>query len=657
MALNETRLETWKQIAGYLDKDVRTVIRWEKERGLPVHRVPGEKRSVVYAWPSEVTEWLKSSGALANGTAGGAGLQVSAASAPPGRGSWILASIITALLAAAGAVLSFWPTHGLPQVVAPIQLTSDGEKKGWLTASATALYVTQGGGIIRMDQHGGNPFRLSFKARATRILDVSSDGSLLLVIDPDALKPEYPLWLVPTDGGPSRRLADLEGSAAGWSRNGRELAYTKGRELLLADADGAGSRRLVVLPYAAWALAWSPDGSRICLVLAAPPQVSARLWEVSTHSRTIVRLLPGWTTVWSDEENEGRWTPNREYFVFGSFHRGEYELWACRELDSWFPWRTRHPFLLIADLNGLRSPAFSKDGKRLFVLGYSSRHADLMRYDPATRRFLAYPDAAGLSGGHVSFSRDGKEAVYVTYPDMNLWRMNADGSGRRMLTDHAALPQWSPNDRRIAFMRTAADSHKPTKIGVISSDGGTVQEPVRSPEWQGVPTWSADGKALIFGDNAFQGPLRESCSIHRFDFASGKTSDFPNTSGLWTARACPTGRWIAALTRDNRKLVLYDERTAARIYLASFAESVIGDNPTWSSNGKFIYFDVPNAVAPAIYRIAVPSGRKKRVASLEGIHRVRSDLGLWIGLTPDNLPLVVREADASEIYAWDWIEP
>ena len=35
------RLDSWKAIAGHLGRDVRTVLRWEKERGLPVHRVPG----------------------------------------------------------------------------------------------------------------------------------------------------------------------------------------------------------------------------------------------------------------------------------------------------------------------------------------------------------------------------------------------------------------------------------------------------------------------------------------------------------------------------------------------------------------------------------------------------------------------------------------
>jgi TolB-like protein/tetratricopeptide (TPR) repeat protein len=50
-------LESWKQIAEYLRRDVRTVIRWEKTRGLPVHRIPGGSRRAVYGRKSELETW------------------------------------------------------------------------------------------------------------------------------------------------------------------------------------------------------------------------------------------------------------------------------------------------------------------------------------------------------------------------------------------------------------------------------------------------------------------------------------------------------------------------------------------------------------------------------------------------------------------------
>jgi Tfp pilus assembly protein PilF len=53
------RLDSWKEIAAFFGRDERTVRRWEKERGLPAHRVPGGERGVVFAYSDELKEWLK----------------------------------------------------------------------------------------------------------------------------------------------------------------------------------------------------------------------------------------------------------------------------------------------------------------------------------------------------------------------------------------------------------------------------------------------------------------------------------------------------------------------------------------------------------------------------------------------------------------------
>ena len=63
----ETRLEGWKTIAAYLDKAERTVKRWEADRGLPIHRVPGGGRAVVYCFAWELDAWLESNRTYAEG--------------------------------------------------------------------------------------------------------------------------------------------------------------------------------------------------------------------------------------------------------------------------------------------------------------------------------------------------------------------------------------------------------------------------------------------------------------------------------------------------------------------------------------------------------------------------------------------------------------
>jgi pentatricopeptide repeat protein len=56
----EERLDSWKEIAAYLDRDVTTVQRWEKREGMPVHRHLHDKRGSVYALVPELDAWLQS---------------------------------------------------------------------------------------------------------------------------------------------------------------------------------------------------------------------------------------------------------------------------------------------------------------------------------------------------------------------------------------------------------------------------------------------------------------------------------------------------------------------------------------------------------------------------------------------------------------------
>lgn len=53
------RLDSWKEIARYLRRDVRTVQGWEKKEGLPVHRHAHSARASIYAYAAELDAWLE----------------------------------------------------------------------------------------------------------------------------------------------------------------------------------------------------------------------------------------------------------------------------------------------------------------------------------------------------------------------------------------------------------------------------------------------------------------------------------------------------------------------------------------------------------------------------------------------------------------------
>jgi TolB-like protein len=66
MPSNADRLDSWKEIAAYLNRSVRTARRWEREEGLPVHRHVHNKLGSVYAHRSEIEAWRAAAGVTAS---------------------------------------------------------------------------------------------------------------------------------------------------------------------------------------------------------------------------------------------------------------------------------------------------------------------------------------------------------------------------------------------------------------------------------------------------------------------------------------------------------------------------------------------------------------------------------------------------------------
>src|SRR6185312_215028 len=82
------RLDSWKEIASFLRRDVRTVQRWEKKEGLPVYRHQHEKLGSVYAYRQELTQWFtgrQQSGAVTESAAGASADKIKLAVLPFGH--------------------------------------------------------------------------------------------------------------------------------------------------------------------------------------------------------------------------------------------------------------------------------------------------------------------------------------------------------------------------------------------------------------------------------------------------------------------------------------------------------------------------------------------------------------------------------------------
>jgi hypothetical protein len=73
--------------------------------------------------------------------------------------------------------------------------------------------------------------------------------------------------------------------------------------------------------------------------------------------------------------------------------------------------------------------------------------------------------------------------------------------------------------------------------------------------------------------------------------------------------------------------------------------------PSWSRDGKYIYYYEQTQ----IYRVSVIDGEIKPIANIYGLRRASGGAGNWMGLTPDDAPMLLRDVGKQDIYALDWM--
>lgn len=65
--MNLERLDSWKEISTYVNREIRTCHRWAKDLGLPVRKINDKSlRSSVFAYKDEIDEWFKTRGGIAS---------------------------------------------------------------------------------------------------------------------------------------------------------------------------------------------------------------------------------------------------------------------------------------------------------------------------------------------------------------------------------------------------------------------------------------------------------------------------------------------------------------------------------------------------------------------------------------------------------------
>lgn len=476
--------------------------------------------------------------------------------------------------------------------------------------------------------------------------DISRDGSRLLLRNHLATAPEQALWVVSTIGGTARRIPGILAHDATWMPDGQHILYATGDDLYIARDNGSESRRLATLPGRAFWLRWSPDGKRLRLTLLNSETHTSTLWEVASDGTGAHRLLENWTSA-AAAECCGSWTDDGRYFVFQSARDGDSNIWEISEHGGLFG-SPEKPIPITSGPLQYQAPITEHGGRRTFFIGLNTQ-SELLRYDARATIFVPSP---GLSNARrAEFSRNGGWVAWVRQDDGTLWRSRSDGAASQQLTGRPMqvfMMHWSPDARRLVLM--ARQPGKPWKVYTMDADGGHLQEVMDEQRSEADPDWSPDGRMLVFGRLPdLMAEASQPKAIYTVSLATRAMNKLPGSDGLFSPRWSADGKYIAALSIDQKRLMLYD--VAARTWRV-LAEQNIAD-PVWSHDNTAIYFhDFAQADQP-IYRVTVATGKVDRVADLHDLRSANVVDYRFAGLAPGDVPLVSARTSAANIYAAD----
>jgi Tol biopolymer transport system component len=457
-----------------------------------------------------------------------------------------------------------------------------------------------------------------------------------------------PIWAVPILGGTPRRVGEVRANDGAFSPDGQHIVYAMRSDIFQANLDGIGSHKLVTVSGIVVYPRFSPDGRLLRFTVYDSKNNSDSIWEVRSDGTGLHPILPDW----NKPHNElcGSWTPDGKYYIFEAIRggTGNSNLWALREKGGPLG-ASREPIQLTSGPFDFHMAVPDPNGHKLYVIGVQQR-GELVRYDAKSQQFQPFLSAIGAE--QLDFSKDGQWVTYTLYPEGSLWRSKLDGSERLQLTFppvQATAPSWSPDGKRIAY--TLRMTGKPENIYSIAMDGGAPEQLTTGNQVDAYPSWSPDGESLLFADDPTSAGKTATMGIKSLNLKTRQVSILPGSEGLWHPSFSPDGRHIAALMADSQAIMLFDVATQKWTELARTAVN----SPAWSHDGQYIYFDTYPTRDAAIFRLRISDHKLERVTDLEGLRRAESSVSgwPWMGLTPDDSPILLRDNGTQEIYALD----
>lgn len=514
----EDRLDSWKEIASYLNRDVTTVQRWEKREGMPVHRHVHDKLGSVYASRAELDAWTQGRKAAAATEDDAPSADSQARPPRAALSTWITWWKIVLPLAAAIAVLAtgvlLWlqkTEYSWRNPIAAARFQNVTDFDGVAEAAAVSrdghfvaflsdrdgqmdVWVTQvGSGEFHNLTRGSSPGLVN---PSVRTMGFSPDGSLITFWarkKDTSSGGDISVWAVPTLGGQPRPY--LEGVAEfDWSHDGSRLVYhTPGPGDPLFVSDGGRQpegRPIFTAPsglHCHFPL-WAADSAFIYFVQGSLPD-KLDIWQITPNGGNPERIT----------RHAGRVTHpvllNRRTLLYlASNSDGSGPSLYSVDVER------RIPHRLTLGLDRYTSLAGSADGRRL-VATHASPKRTLWRLRLAdSLAETSAPARISLTTGMGFSPRLGPDyLLYVsaTSTSESIWKF-ADGRGTELWSGAGARifggPAISPDGQRFAF---SVRQNGQSQLYVMQADGTNARVVTASLDLQGAPAWSPDGQSVF----------------------------------------------------------------------------------------------------------------------------------------------------------------
>lgn len=534
----EDRLDSWKEIAAYLKRDVSTIQRWEKREGMPVRRHLHDKLGSVYAFRSELDAWargrnLRSTGEGAPVVEDGEEPIASPTSRWTSRrwSPWGLAGRLTTVGVVVAAGTTFWlrqstdyfwrspiadvrfqqltDFHGSEQAAA---VSRDGRFVAFLSDrdGRMDVWVTQvGTGQFHNLTRGGvhelvNP--------SVRTMGFSPDGALVTFWARRAGGSgagEIGVWAVPTLGGQPRPY--LEGAAEfDWSNDGSRLVYhtTGPGDPTFVRNPGQGTADQPIFTAAPGLHAhfpfWSPDQVFIYFVQGAVPD-AMDIWRIGPSGGVAERMTHHNSRVSHPVMLDRRTL-----------------MYLATDGDGSGPWlysldvERRVPHRVSSGVDRYTSLATSADGRRLVVTIANPKRTlwRLLLADIPVDAAAAMPISLTTGSGFSPRLGPGY-LLYVSSRGTSdsIWKL-ADGTTTELWSAPEARiigsPDIEPDGHRMTF---SIQQRGTTLLYVMNADGTDARVVTASLDLRGAPAWAPHGQSITSAANVDGAPHLFSISL------------------------------------------------------------------------------------------------------------------------------------------------